>query len=98
MLARNWDDDAISPELGSFCQKSYLMGLIACIVYRRRKHVINLFVAPAAIFTPRGAKLDSLQGYNICRWSGHGLEFFAVSDINTDELREFVEKFEQTAA
>ena len=29
MLARNWHDDAISPELGSFCQKSYLIaGLI----------------------------------------------------------------------
>jgi hypothetical protein len=24
MLARNWHDDAISPELGSFCQKSHL--------------------------------------------------------------------------
>jgi len=29
MLARNWHDDAISPELGSFCQKSRLIaGLI----------------------------------------------------------------------
>ena len=29
MLARNWHDDAISPELGSFCQKSHLIaGLI----------------------------------------------------------------------
>ena len=28
-FARNWHDDAISPELGSFCQKSYLIaGLI----------------------------------------------------------------------
>jgi anti-sigma factor RsiW len=74
----------------------YLDGrAVACIVYRRRKHVVNLFVAPAADFTTHSAKLDSLQGYNICRWSGHGLEFFAVSDINTEELREFVEKFEQ---
>jgi hypothetical protein len=29
MLARNWHDDAISPKLGSFCQKSHLIaGLI----------------------------------------------------------------------
>jgi hypothetical protein len=29
MLARNWHDDAISSELGSFCQKSHLIaGLI----------------------------------------------------------------------
>ncbi|HEY7243899.1 MAG TPA: anti-sigma factor [Xanthobacteraceae bacterium] len=77
----------------------YLDGrAVACIVYRRRKHVINLFVAPAADFTARGARLDSLQGYGICRWTAHGLEFFAVSDINPDELREFVGKFEQAAA
>jgi hypothetical protein len=25
MLARNWHDDAISSELGSFCQKSHLI-------------------------------------------------------------------------
>jgi len=29
MLARNWHDDVISPELGSFCQRSHLIaGLI----------------------------------------------------------------------
>jgi anti-sigma factor RsiW len=77
----------------------YLDGrAVACIVYRRRKHVINLFVAPATDFTARSAKLESLQGYNICRWSAHRLEFFAVSDINADELREFMEKFEHAVA
>jgi anti-sigma factor RsiW len=35
-----------------------------------------------------------MQGFNIERWSARGLEFFAVSDINADELQEFVEKFE----
>ena len=39
-----------------------------------------------------------MQGFNIRRWTAQGLEFFAVSDINADELREFVEKFEQAAA
>ncbi len=77
----------------------YLDGrAVASIVYRRRKHVINLFVAPALDSPSRRTKLFSSQGYNICRWSAHGLEYFAVSDINADELREFVEKFEQSAA
>jgi anti-sigma factor RsiW len=35
-----------------------------------------------------------MQGFNIRRWSAQGLEFFAVSDLNVDELQEFVEKFE----
>jgi anti-sigma factor RsiW len=71
---------------------------VASIVYRRRKHVINLFVAPATDSQGQRTTLVSSQGYNICRWSAHGLDYFAVSDINADELREFVEKFEQAAA
>jgi anti-sigma factor RsiW len=34
-----------------------------------------------------------MQGFNIQRWSAQGLEFFAISDINAEELQEFVEKF-----
>ena len=76
----------------------YLDGrAVASIVYRRRKHVINLFVAPALDSPSQRTKLLSSQGYNICRWSAHGLDYYAVSDINADELREFVEKFERAA-
>jgi anti-sigma factor RsiW len=67
---------------------------VASIVYRRRKHVINLFVIQAAASADHGAKLDTMQGFNIRRWSTQGLEFFAVSDVNADELQEFVAKFE----
>jgi anti-sigma factor RsiW len=68
--------------------------VVASIVYRRRTHVINLFVAQEAASTDHRAKLETIQGFNIWRWSAQGLEFFAVSDVNADELQEFVEKFE----
>ena len=67
---------------------------VASIVYRRRAHVINLFVIQEAASADHGAKLETMQGFNIQRWSAQGLEFFAISDINAEELREFVEKFE----
>jgi anti-sigma factor RsiW len=67
---------------------------VASIVYRRRTHVINLFVAQAAPYETRGAGLQTMQGFNIQRWTAGGLEFFAISDINAEELREFVDKFE----
>ena len=67
---------------------------VAAIVYRRRTHVINLFVAQGAASAQRGAKLATMQGFNVARWSAQGLEFFAVSDINADELRDFVGNFE----
>ena len=67
---------------------------VASVVYRRRKHVINLFVTQASGSEQHGTKLDTMQGFNIRRWTAQGLEFFAVSDINPEELQEFVEKFD----
>ena len=67
---------------------------VASIVYRRRTHVINLFVTQGTASEGHGAKLDTMQGFNIRRWSAQGLEFFAISDVNAEELQEFVDKFE----
>lgn len=67
---------------------------VPSIVYRRRTHVINLFVAQGASSATREARLQTVQGFNIQRWTARGLEFFAISDVNAEELREFVEKFE----
>jgi anti-sigma factor RsiW len=66
---------------------------VASIVYRRRNHVINLFVTQASGSEQHGTKLDTMQGFNIRRWRAQGLQFFAVSDINAEELQEFVDKF-----
>jgi anti-sigma factor RsiW len=67
---------------------------VAAIVYRRRRHVINLFVAPGAGAEDREAKIEPVQGFNIRRWTEQGLNFWAVSDINAEELQEFGQKFE----
>ena len=57
-------------------------------------HVINLFITQGASSEPHGANFDKVQGFNIRRWNAQGLEFWAVSDIDADELQEFVEKFD----
>jgi anti-sigma factor RsiW len=69
---------------------------VAAIVYRRRVHVINLFCAPAPApgSANRAATMESLHGFNVRRWSENGLNLWAVSDINADELMEFGDKFE----
>jgi anti-sigma factor RsiW len=69
---------------------------IGAVVYRRRQHVINLFVAQTADTERHAAKIATLQGFNIRRWSDRGLNYWAVSDIGADELAEFGEKFENT--
>jgi len=67
---------------------------VAAIVYRRRTHVINLFVAQGTASAQGAAERATVQGFNVEHWSTGGLAFFAVSDISPDELRDFVEIFE----
>jgi anti-sigma factor RsiW len=67
---------------------------VGAIVYRRRLHVINLFVAQTASSESRAAKTETFQGFNVRSWSEGGLNYWAVSDIAADELAEFSEKFQ----
>ena len=66
---------------------------VASIVYRRRKHVINLFVAQPLGAAVHGVKDETVQGFNIRHWSESGLDLWAVSDIDAGELDEFGQKF-----
>ena len=61
----------------------------AALVYHRRQHVINLFVWPAAGGRDEGLEPLSCRGYNLSHWTGLGLTFWAVSDLNADELHDF---------
>jgi anti-sigma factor RsiW len=67
---------------------------LGAVVYRRRNHVINLFVGQAANNDRRAARTETFQGFTIRRWSERGLNYWAVSDLGADELAEFGEKFE----
>jgi anti-sigma factor RsiW len=67
---------------------------IGAVVYKRRAHVINLFVAQTSSTARKPAKIETIQGFNIRRWSDRGLNYWAVSDIGADELAEFGDKFE----
>ena len=65
---------------------------VASIVYRRRKHVINLFVGQQLNAALQGVKDQSLQGFNIRHWNEGGLDLWAVSDLDAAELDEFGQK------
>jgi|KBSMisStaDraftv2_1062788.scaffolds.fasta_scaffold07708_8 anti-sigma factor RsiW len=62
---------------------------IAAIVYRRRLHVINLFVRPAHTLALPGGEVTRHEGYSLSRWTGGGLEYWAVSDIDPADLKLF---------
>jgi anti-sigma factor RsiW len=67
---------------------------IGAVVYKRRQHVINLFVAQTANTERKPATMETMQGFNVRRWREQGMNFWAVSDIGPDELTEFGAKFE----
>jgi anti-sigma factor RsiW len=68
---------------------------VAALVYRHGKHVINLFVRPTAqaatgpITVAKQLRGTTYQGFHVFNWTESGLEYIAVSDLNSVELREF---------
>ena len=60
----------------------------AALVYRRRLHVINVFVWPETS-GDRFASDHTLNGYHLLHWSSGGLSYWAVSDLDFTELGEF---------
>ena len=56
----------------------------------RRNHTINLFIWPSA---PAAGASQSRNGYHLETWSANGMTFWAVSDLNEPESKEFVSLF-----
>lgn len=62
----------------------------AAIVYKRHSHVINLFVGPGD-GGERSPELSQIDGYNLLHWQTGGMNYWAASDLNAAELRQFVD-------
>jgi anti-sigma factor RsiW len=60
----------------------------AAIVYRRRQHVVNLWIQ-ASDATQDELKSTDLDGFHFVQWQKGGMSFWAVSDLNPAELRAF---------
>ena len=60
----------------------------AALVYQRRQHTINVFVAPAANASP-SVETRTVRGFHIHHWTRAGMSFWVVSDLNDGELSEF---------
>lgn len=62
---------------------------VAALVYHHRKHTINLYVWPAKSDDALAPASQSREGYSLVHWRGEGMEYWAVSDLNAGELKEF---------
>lgn len=70
---------------------------VAALVYRRQRHIINLYVWPAGA-AATGVEPLSRQGYNLAGWRQEGMQYWAVSDLNAHELSGFAQLLRQPAA
>ncbi len=62
----------------------------AAIVYRRRQHVIDLYVSPS-VGADSKPELCDLGGYHLLRWTQNNLNYWAVSDVDPTDLRTFAD-------
>src|SRR5207245_3797316 len=67
---------------------------VAALVYERRKHFINLFVWPAASDAAKAPKTITRQGYQLLHWADSDFNYWAVSDVNPNDLQTFKQQFE----
>ena len=72
---------------------------VAALVYQRGPHRINLLLWPGSTSSrcDRGPAVVR-QGFNLTHGRAAGMEFWAVSDLNRQELDQFVARWQHGAA
>jgi anti-sigma factor RsiW len=68
---------------------------VAALVYERRKHIINVFVWPESSGDAANAegfeRQEIRNGYNLIEWRNGDMHFAAASDVNADDLKQFIQ-------
>ncbi len=100
-VVKPWFDGkvAFAPTVVDFADKGFPLAggrldyvnnrAAAALVYRRRLHVINVFVWPTSSPVDRVAVDRMRDGYALLHWSAGGLNYWAVSDLDATELKQF---------
>ena len=62
---------------------------VAALTYRHRLHVVNLFQWPATASGDRAPVALARHGYALVHWRRAGIDYWAVSDIASEDLLAF---------
>jgi anti-sigma factor RsiW len=68
---------------------------VPVVTYKRREHVINVYARPSDGSSGSAANHESRNGFHMIEWQSGGLDYWAVSDLNTAELEQFVALFKR---
>jgi anti-sigma factor RsiW len=70
---------------------------VGAVVYSRAKHVVNLFACPLA-GRPGERRALSGRGFSAVGWTDKGMQFWAVADVDADELERLTALLQRTPA
>lgn len=70
---------------------------VAALVYFRRLHAINVFSWPALDDRETAVRRLTRQGFHLRHWQQSGMTYWAISDLNDQELDEFVQHFQNAS-
>lgn len=63
---------------------------VAALVYRHRQHIINVFAWPTDTGDKAAQRIDR-HGYHVVHWRQSGMDYWAVSDLNAESMKQFGE-------
>jgi anti-sigma factor RsiW len=66
----------------------------AVLVYKRRQHVVNVFIWPSGQHEAEALSNVTFDTYHLLRWSASGLTFWAVSDVSSADLESLARLFQ----
>jgi len=94
-----------SPVVADFADRGFVLDggrldyldnrAVAALVYHRSQHVINLFTWPT-MRPNRDIRTFDRQGYHVFNWTKYHVAYWAVSDLNPEEMRNFAEMMRKT--
>lgn len=61
----------------------------AAVVYQRARHTINLFAWASPGKSDEAFHTEARQGFNMVTWRHGGITYYAVSDVEADQLETF---------
>jgi len=70
---------------------------VAALIYQRRKHFINLFIWPVESDSAKTTNSVRRQGYQLLHWADSDFNYWAVSDVNVNDLQAFKQQLELQA-
>jgi anti-sigma factor RsiW len=70
--------------------------VVATLAYTRNRHVVDVFIWPS---TEQKAPVRSLRrGFNVVSWADGSMQYWAVSDMDREEIEAFTRLWQQRAA